>query len=141
MRAFFDTSVLVPVFYADHIHHQASIELFAAQSPRSGCCGAHSLAEVYATLTAMPGARRISGPQALLFVGSIQERLSVVALETAEYIAALQAAAANGLAGGAIYDALLAQCAIKAGADVIYTWNLRHFALCGPSVTAKLRRP
>jgi predicted nucleic acid-binding protein len=28
MKAFFDTSVLVPVFYGDHVHHQASLDLF-----------------------------------------------------------------------------------------------------------------
>ena len=28
MKAFFDTSVLVPVFYGDHFHHRASVELF-----------------------------------------------------------------------------------------------------------------
>jgi predicted nucleic acid-binding protein len=28
MKAFLDTSVLVPVFYGDHVHHAASLELF-----------------------------------------------------------------------------------------------------------------
>jgi len=28
MRAFFDTSVLVPVFYGDQVHHNASIDVF-----------------------------------------------------------------------------------------------------------------
>jgi len=28
MKGFFDTSVLVPVFYRDHLHHKASLELF-----------------------------------------------------------------------------------------------------------------
>ena len=77
MTAFFDTSVLVPVFYGDHVHHQASLELFIQQDKSSGCCGAHSLAEVYSTLTRMPGKHRISGPQAMLFIGDIRERLSV----------------------------------------------------------------
>jgi predicted nucleic acid-binding protein len=40
MTAFFDTSVLVPVFYGDHVHHQASLELFIQQDKSSGCCGA-----------------------------------------------------------------------------------------------------
>ncbi len=39
-----------------------------------GCRGAHSLAEVYSTLTRMPGKHRISGEQAMLFIGSIRER-------------------------------------------------------------------
>ena len=28
MKGFFDTSALVPVCYGDHVHHQASLELF-----------------------------------------------------------------------------------------------------------------
>lgn len=46
-------------------------------------CGAHSLAEVYSTLTRMPGKHRISGEQAMLFIGSIRERLSSIALSAA----------------------------------------------------------
>jgi predicted nucleic acid-binding protein len=33
MNAFFDTSVLVPVFYGDHVHHQASLDLFIQFNP------------------------------------------------------------------------------------------------------------
>ena len=28
MKGFFNTSVLVPVFCGDHVHHKASLELF-----------------------------------------------------------------------------------------------------------------
>ena len=74
MRGFFDTSVLVPVFYGDHVHHQSSLELFVQFGKANGCCGAHSLAEVFSTLTGMPGKHRVSGDQAILFIGSILER-------------------------------------------------------------------
>jgi predicted nucleic acid-binding protein len=141
MKGFFDTSVLVPVFYGNHIHHQASIELFIQFDRSSGCCGAHSLAEVYSTLTRMPGKHRISAEQAMLFVGSISERLSVIALTGEEYADALQASSARGIVGGGIYDAVLAHCAIKAQAEMIYTWNARHYALCAPEVTQRLRTP
>src|SRR5271168_5346385 len=141
MTAFFDTSVLVPVFYGDHVHHHASLELFIQQDKSSGCCGAHSLAEVYSTLTRMPGKHRISGPQAMLFIGDIRERLSVVSLSGDEYAEALEASAALGIVGGSIYDAMLAYCAIKAGAETIYSWNARHYAQCGADVTQRLRTP
>jgi predicted nucleic acid-binding protein len=141
MKGFFDTSVLVPLFYRDHVHHGPSQDLFIQFDQSTGCCGAHSLAEVYATLTRMPGKRRISGEQAMLFIGNIRERLSMVALSGEEYAGALQASAARGIVGGAIYDALLAHCALKAKADAIYTWNVRHYALCGREVTGRLRTP
>jgi len=141
MRAFFDTSVLVPVFYGDHTHHQASLTRFTQYQRHTGCCGAHTLAEVYSTLTRMPGRHRISGDQAMLFIGNIRERLAIVALDGEEYAGALESSAALGIVGGAIYDALLAACATKAEAQVIYTWNARHYAQCGPAVTALLRTP
>lgn len=141
MKAFFETSVLVPVFYGDHVHHQASLELFIQFDKLTGCCVAHSLAEVYSTLTRMPGKHRISGAQAILFIGSIRERLSIVALDGDEYANALEASAALGIVGGGIYDAMLAHCAIKAQAEAIYSWNGRHYGLCGPEVTRLLRTP
>lgn len=141
MKAFFDTSVLVAVFYGDHVHHKASLELFIQFDRRTGCCGAHSLAEVYATLTRMPGKHRVSGEQAMLFIGSIRERLTIVALDGDEYTEALERSAARRIMGGAIYDAMLAQCALKAQAETIYTWNARHYALFGDAVTGRLRTP
>jgi len=92
-------------------------------------------------LTRMPGKRRISGEQAMLFIGNIRERLSMIALSGEEYADALQASAARGIVGGAIYDALLAHCALKSKALAIYTWNTRHYALCGREVVGRLRTP
>src|SRR5215472_10095676 len=141
MKGFFDTSAPVPVFYADHVHHKPSIDRFVQFDRGTGCCGAHSLVEVYSTLTRMPGKHRISAEQAMLFIGSIRERLSIVALNGDEYADALQAAGALGIVGGGIYDAMLAHCALKAEVNAIYTWNTRHYTLCGPEVTGLLQTP
>jgi predicted nucleic acid-binding protein len=141
MKAFLDTSVLVPVFYGDHTHHSASLNLFAQFQKDDGCCGAHSLAEVYSTLTRMPGKHRISGEQAMLFVGNVCDRLTIIALDANEYVNMVYSSAAAGIVGGAIYDAILATCALKAGVELIYTWNVRHYRQLGPDVTRRLRTP
>lgn len=141
MKGFLDTSVLVPVFYGDHVHHQASLELFIQFDKTSGCCGAHSLVEVYSTLTRMPGKHRISSEQAWLFVDNIRERLSVIALSADEYADAVQAASALGIVGGGIYDAMLAHCAYKAEAETIYTWNIRHYTLGARAARVRMRTP
>jgi predicted nucleic acid-binding protein len=141
MKGFFDTSVLVPVFYGDHVHHQASLALFIQFDRSSGCCGAHSLVEVYSTLTRMPGKHRISSDQAMLFVNGIRERLSVIALDGDEYADALEASAKLGIVGGGIYDSMLAHCALKANAEQIYSWNGRHYGQCGAEVMRRLRTP
>ena len=76
-----------------------------------------------------------------MFISSIRERLSIIALSGDEYAGALEASAALGIVGGGIYDAMLAHCALKAKAQAIYTWNVRHYTLCGREVVARLRTP
>ena len=141
MRAFFDTSVLVPAFYGDHQHHSASVDCFLRFSKKHACCGAHSLAEVYASLTRMPGQHRISGEQAMLFLGDMRERLTIVSLDDQEYFEAIAAAAAAGVVGGTIYDALLVQCALKARSEIIYTWNVKHYGQFGSEAAKRVRTP
>ncbi|MGI8784405.1 MAG: type II toxin-antitoxin system VapC family toxin [Acidobacteriota bacterium] len=141
MKAFLDTSVLVATFYADHEHHPPSIDLFLRFEKKDACCGAHSLAEVYATLTGMPGQRHVSCNEALLFLGDIRDRLTLIALDEQEYFQMAEAAAAASLAGGAIYDAILGHCALKAKAEVIYTWNTKDFQRLPPAIAARVKTP
>lgn len=141
MRAFFDTSVLLPVLLENHEHHEASLKVLLKAKKATGCFGAHSLAELYATATRLPGKHRLSGEQVILFLEDLTSRLSAIALNASEYLHAVRTAAGNNVAGGAIYDALLAQCALKGEADVIYTWNVRHFQLLGADVRDRLRTP
>jgi predicted nucleic acid-binding protein len=138
---FFDTSVLVAVFLEDHEHHERSFRAFSGSDKRRACCAAHSLAEIYSTLTRMPGRNRLSGEQVLLFLENIRERLALVALIGEEYYAAIKEAAGVGVTGGTIYDALIAHCALKARVDVLYTWNTRHFERFGPAIAKRLRTP
>ncbi len=141
MKALFDTSVLVAVFLGDHEHHESSLDAFLRFEKRQACCAAHSLAEVYAILTRMPGKYRVGCEQTMLFLEEIRQRLTIVALGEEEYYAAIQQASALGVIGGTIYDALLARCALKARADTIYTWNVKHFQQLGPEVTRRLKTP
>ncbi len=141
MKYFFDTSVLLPSFIEDHQHHEPSLRAFLKADKKQGCCGAHSLAELYATATRLPGKHRLSGEQVLLFLENVRERLTIVTLTADDYYAAVKEAAAAGVVGGTIYDALLARCATKAGAEIVYTWNRKHFQQFSPEITKRLRMP
>jgi predicted nucleic acid-binding protein len=141
VKAFLDTSVLVATFYADHEHHEPSIDLFLQFGKKQSCCAAHSLAEVYSVLTGMPGQRRVSGDAAILFLGDIKERLTLITLDAQEYFEVAEACGAMGLAGGNIYDALLGHCALKAKAEAIYTWNAKDFLRLPPNVAERVKRP
>jgi len=141
LKAFLDTSVLVATFYADHEHHAPSIDLFLRYGKGDAACGVHSLAEVYATLTGMPGARRVGGDHALLFLGDIRDHLTLIALDSHEYFQMANSCAEAGIVGGAIYDAILGHCALKANAEVIYTWNTRDFMRLPATIASRVRRP
>lgn len=141
MKWFFDTSALYPVFIDDHAHHQASLTAYLRADPSQAACAAHSLAELYATLTRMPGPNRLSAEQVLLILDDIRERLAVIALGPDEYREAIGDAAAEGILGGTVYDALIARCALKSKATIIYTWNLKHFRRFGPEVAKRVRTP
>jgi predicted nucleic acid-binding protein len=141
MKRFFDTSVLVAAVLEEHEVHAPSFRAFSAATPSSAFCAAHNLAEVYATLTRYPGKQRLSADQALLSIDVIQRKLTIVALDTKEYILAIRKFAALGISGGTTYDALIATCALKVKADIIYTWNVGHFALLGDEVAQKVRTP
>ncbi len=139
MKAFFDTSVLVASFHESLPAHAASLQVVAGAS--AGCCSAHGLAEVYATLTGMLRPRRTGPAEAMSYIEDLRERFAVVGLTPEEYASALMTATRQGVAGGGVYDMLLARCALKAEADVLYTWNVRDFTRCGPEVARLVRTP
>lgn len=141
MRAFVDTTVLLAAANADHPHYEPSHALVLGLRPRQDACAAHSLAELYSTLTRMPFPQRRNGSEAMLFVADVQARLTPIALTPEEHFAAISEYSEMGVVGGAIYDALIARCALKAKAQTIYTWNIRHFRQFGPEVEKKLRVP
>jgi predicted nucleic acid-binding protein len=138
VKSFFDTSVLVATSVEVHEHHERSFALFAGADRKTA---AHSLAELYATLTRLPGKARLSADQALLFLDSVEERLEIVSLDVREYRLAIQHAAAAGIVGGTIYDALIGWCALKARATRIYTWDVADFRRLGAEIAEKVRTP
>ena len=83
----------------------------------------------------------MSCEQTLLFLDDIRDRLKTVVLDSEEYCSVIQDVAAEGIAGGMVYDALIARCAIKARAEAIFTWNIDHFRRLGPEVAKRVRTP
>jgi predicted nucleic acid-binding protein len=89
----------------------------------------------------MPGKNRATPDEAMLFLGNVRDRLSLVALSEEEYFETVEASAAAGVTGCGIYDAVLAHCALKAGARTIYTWNVEHFRRLGPEIAKRVTTP
>lgn len=140
MKFLFDSSVLIAVFNADHEHHVSSAKLFL-KAGKEDFCALRTLGEVYVTLTRLPVRPRISGSDGAAVIKQIFNRLSLVSLNEQEYVAALDFAASENIVGAAVYDLLIAQCALKAKADVLLTWNVRDFVRFGPQIGRLVKTP
>lgn len=141
MKEFFDTSVLVATFHRGHVHHEASIRAVMSANNSKSACALHTLAEVYAVMTALPVRPPVQPEQALLFVEEIQNRFTPIGLDLNDYKETIEAVAGRAYRSGRIYDALLLRCAMKWKSDVIYTWNLKHFQDIFPDLSSKIKTP
>jgi predicted nucleic acid-binding protein len=141
MKEFFDTSVLVAAFWGGHRDHAASVKLLGAANKKQSACAMHTLAEVYAAMTALPIRPILPPEQVMLFVQEVRDRLTLVALDESEYFETIQQAASAGFTSGRVYDALLLRCAVKVKAQTIYTWNLKHFQAIAPGLAGRIRTP
>ena len=89
---------------------------------------AHSLVEAYSVLTRLPRLLRITPHGAMTAIQqSFIEQAEVVALDESDYVPFLRQAAEDDVAGGRIYDAVIAACAVQAKVDAVLTFNERHF--------------
>ena len=141
MKEFFDTSVLVAAFWGGHRDHAASIRLLGAANKKQSACAVHTLAEVYAAMTALPIRPILPPEQVILFVQEVRDRLTLAPLDENEYFETLQQAANAGFTSGRVYDALILRCAVKVKAQTIYTWNLKHFQAIAPGLAGRIRTP
>jgi predicted nucleic acid-binding protein len=105
-----DTSVAVALTVADHEHHERT---FAALGDRRLGLAGHAAFETFSVLTRLPTpARRAPATVARLLAGSFPHTRFLGAQAAASLLAKL---AISGIAGGAVYDALVGACAAEHG--------------------------
>jgi predicted nucleic acid-binding protein len=109
-----DTSVVVAAFASWHEGH-ASAAAALARKPRAL---AHVLLEAYSVLTRLPPPHRAPSD---LVVAFLAERFAgaPLALPPRAHVRLLERAAAAGITGGAIHDALIAATAAHARARLL----------------------
>jgi predicted nucleic acid-binding protein len=135
MKVFFDTSVLVAAVVDQLPQHESALECFLSFSGRGfePCCSTHTLAESYATLTALPLSRRIQPLEAQRIIEeNFFGKLNVLEVKVANYQSVLGRVAKLGLRSGVVYDALHLCCAEMNDCDRLYTFNLRDFERLAP---------
>ena len=130
MSAFLlDTSCLVAAVCGWHRHHDATrrdIERRNAAG-ESLVLAAHSLAEAFSVLTRLPEPHRLRPEDALELIEANWGEARLVALNGSDYRSTLRRCRDAGIGGGAVYDALIAACAVKARVETLVTWDLAGF--------------
>jgi predicted nucleic acid-binding protein len=129
VKVLFDTSVIVAASLPQHPSHFPCFSQLQAvkTSQVDGYFSTHSLAELYSVLTRMPSKPRMSPKSVELLINGLLQYLEAVPLDRSDYQAAIAQMSALNLPGGGIFDALIAQAALKASADRLLTLNPKHF--------------
>lgn len=144
MKVLFDSSVLIASSLQAHGDHQRSIEWMdkARAGQIEAVVSAHTLAEVYSVLTRLPSPLRVSPAVALQIIErNILGLMEVVALTGQEYADLIRYLSGIGIAGGAVYDGIIACAADKAQVDHIVTLNAKDFHRVYPILTAAVISP
>lgn len=103
-----DTSTAVAFLLGDHEHHDSTFEALADR--RLGLAG-HAAFEAFSVLTRLPGpARRTATAVGRLLSANFSHSRFLSADRAAELLASLPA---HGIAGGSVYDALVAATAVE----------------------------
>jgi predicted nucleic acid-binding protein len=101
-RLVLDTSAAVPLLLRSHTAHEV---VRSAVQERTSVLTTHSLAETYSVLTRLPGDARVSPADAARLLGA--RFPDVIGVPAAEATALPATLAPLGIAGGAVYDALV----------------------------------
>ncbi len=137
-----DTTVLFAASEAAHRHHRRSLALVATATPSNAFVAAHSLAELYATLSATPTPKMRRVDQVLEAVEHVATAFAPVTLDVGDYLWVLRHVAGVEARSGRIYDALILKCAERAKVEAVYTWNIGHFKrIAWPEMAERVRVP
>ena len=128
---FLDTSVLLAGLVdfgpqsapAQSLMHAVAERRVSAPATAWHCC-----LEFYSVATRLPPEFRLTSEDALVLLEQeVLSRMSIHELPTSARLPMLTSASRDGITGGRIYDAHIAEVARAAGAPVVVTDNRRHF--------------
>jgi len=117
---FWDTSALLALQCASDDFHAAAEAVFDGD-----CIAARrSRAEFYCAATGRMG---VPPAVALQLLESLDEFVQWISLTDAEETRVVKSAPKRGLQGRILFDALIAECVVKAGCKTVVTANPTHF--------------
>ena len=131
MTVFLDTSVILAGlvdFGPQSAPAQSVLHGIAQKQVAKPVTAWHCCLEFYSVSTRLPPEFRLTPAEAhRLLTEEVFGRFTIHDLPAADRLALLRTAVQDGVAGGRIYDAHIAEIARAAGATVIVTDNRRHF--------------
>jgi predicted nucleic acid-binding protein len=110
-----DTSVAVPAALPEHEAHSAVLSALPREKTRAL---AQVVLETYSVLTRLPRSQRVPADMARRYLTETFDFPPLV-LAPKGYAQVLDLAAAEGITGGAVCDAIVAATAVEAGATLL----------------------
>ena len=143
IRVLFDTNVLVAATIAAHPNNAIAFAWVQDVINGSifGYISTHSLAELYSVLTRLPLPTRILPQQACYGIKNNLNYFRLVDLDSSDYLKVIESISKAEITGGGIYDALIAQAALKANVDILLTFNPKHFTRLGEPISRLVQDP
>jgi predicted nucleic acid-binding protein len=92
-------------------------------------------------MTRLPQPLRVSPDEAEAAITDLLNYLEPVPLVAEDYQQVIRVMAALRLTGGGIFDAVIAQAALKANVDQILTFNPKDFVRLGDAIEQMVRQP
>ena len=131
MSVFLDTSVLLAGLIdlgPQSEPAQRVLDAVVAERIRNPATAWHCCLEFFSVATRLPAEFRLAPRDAVALLESeVVARMAVHDLPAGDRRSLLRTAAGDGIAGGRIYDAHIAEVARAAGSEVVVTDNRRHF--------------
>lgn len=131
VTVFLDTSVLLAGlidFGPQSAPAQSVMHAVAQNTIRGTATAWHCCLEFFSVATRLPPEFRLTPVDAMhLLEQEVLARIAVYELPSGDRLRFLKAASEDGIGGGRIYDAHIADVARAAGATVVVTDNRRHF--------------
>jgi predicted nucleic acid-binding protein len=106
-----------------------------------GYVSTHTFAELYSVLTRLPVRPIISPAIAQRLIDENLNLFVEIPLTADDYKQAIACMVRLNLPGGGIFDALIAQAALKAEVDILLTLNPNHFIRLGQDVAERVQVP
>ncbi len=140
----FDTSALIAALIEYHPHNMRVLPWLqqVKEGKDTGVISAHSLAELYTTITTYPIKPRIFPKAAQqLIQQNVLDVFKVITLSEQDYMSVINHLSDSGIIGGVIYDALILKAAIKANVDYVVTLNEKDFKRVYPDFADRIISP